>query len=150
LVEKRRLRALSSSVRLAGLEDLKVTIGVAVVLPFLIQDHVQTFANRVFARRVARGVWRDAHTLQLPPGERGNRLPDLSHAFTTSFDDIVERWSSAGIDAQAGGISEPRTGEAPRVIRVSIPLTIRRSQQSLAMSRWRRVSTKLHSSSIRS
>jgi len=92
------------------------------VLPLLLEDHEQALQHGVVFPRVARAVGRDAVPLQLLRLRAGDHFAYLVHALLAQIEHLVELRVGVRVDAPAARTGEPRSTQAPRVVRVGDPL----------------------------
>src|ERR1039458_8139147 len=90
-----------------GLDDVEVTVGIAGVLPLLVEDHVHAMEHCAYLRRVTRSVGGDTYPLELLCRERGHRLFHHIHAPATDLEHFHERGARIGGDPETGGIRQP-------------------------------------------
>ena len=76
--------------RSAVFEDLEIAHRVAVVLPLLVEDHVQACQDGVLTVRMTRRLRGNANALQLLGREGGDRVLDLVHPGPTDVEDFVQ------------------------------------------------------------
>jgi hypothetical protein len=60
-------------------EEVEVSVGITVVLPLLIEDHMNALPNGVLDARMTGGVRWDANPFELCRGGGSDRLSDLVH-----------------------------------------------------------------------
>jgi hypothetical protein len=85
-------------------EDVEVAAGVTVVLPLLVEDHMQTLLNGMFAGWMTGRVGRGTDPLELHGGDGADRLSDLVHTLASYIENIFERGTRLGVDPPTGGI----------------------------------------------
>jgi uncharacterized protein len=101
------------------LEHLKIPDRVPMVLPLLLEDHLQALQDGVFFPRVAGATGRDADPLQLSRFRGGDHSAYLVHALAPKLKHLVERRVGVRVDAPATRTGEPRPAQTPRVVRMS-------------------------------
>ena len=104
------------------LQHIEVPDRVPMVLPLLLEDHVQALKHGVFFPGVAGAIGRDAVALQLlgvAPAITSRTSPMRSPA---QVEHLGEGRVGVWVDAPSARTGEPRSSDAPRVVRVGDPL----------------------------
>jgi hypothetical protein len=96
------------------LEHREVPDRVPMVLPLLLEDHVQALQHGVVLARVAGAVGRDAVPLQFLGVHGGDHFAYLLHAPPARIEHLVQRRVGVRVDAPVSRAGEPPSSQAPR------------------------------------